>query len=549
LTLVDQSVEHTLFQEIVNSRLLSLVIYGLRTNNKPYISLADFDLADQDLRQEFLKHIGPEFNGVIGNDMTDWDAGSQKVDASLGSAYQGLNLGSRAATTVFLYSFSGGQEHGATLGEIKRSATTTENPASVVAEAVEQLKGKLFFLQNIGEKYFFTNQPNINRILLTNMENVKQDKLVETEKELLRSCISGGRLKVFLWEDNPSNILDSEELKLVILKRENKDGINDILKNKGQTPRVYRNTLFFLYPLELERAGFVTSIRRKIAYDYIEQDKNLNLSEDQKKDVKRELKKAESGLKESIRRLYRMLSIPSKDGTRDIDLGIPTYGEEKGLDQEVYDKLRTDGEILEKIAPLFLREKYLRDKEYVLTEQLYQSCLKTPGESRPLSKTALEQGIAEGVSMGHFGLGELEDDKPICRYFKQQPSVAFSGNEAVISETLCREQKEKEATTAGGGVTYVAAGEFPSGVAKENGEAVYTQAPSKEVKTRVYMKFQIPKGKVSGMMGVMNLLQSKFENLEIELTATDGAISEQDYNDKIKEAFIQLGVEVDETLK
>ena len=33
------------------------------------------------------------------------------------------------------------------------------------------------------------------------------------------------------------------------------------------------------------------------------------------------------------------------------------------------------------------------------------------------------------------------------------------------------------------------------------------------------------------------LLQSKFESLEIELVADDGEITEQDYDDKIKEAF------------
>lgn len=525
-------------------RLLSLVIYSLRTKNKPYISLADFDLADQDLRQEFLKHIGSEFNGVIGSDITDWDAGSQKVDTSLGNAYQGLNLGSRAATTIFLCSFSGGQERGATLGEIKRSATTVGNPASVVAEAAEQLKGRLFFLQTVGERYFFTNQPNMNRILLTTMENVTDNKLVETEQELLKSSISGGKLKVHLWEDSPANIPDSEELKLIVLKRENREAIGAILMNKGQTPRVYRNTLFFLSPLESERAGFVTNLKRKIAYEYIEQDKNLNLSEDQRKEIRRELKKLESDLGDWIRRLYRILSLPSREGTKDIDLGIPTYGEQKSLDQEVYEKLRMDGEILEKVVPLFLKEKYLRDKECVPTEQLYQSTLKTPGEIRPLNKMALEQGIAEGVSMGYFGLGELEDDKPVCRYFKQQPSISFAGKEVVICEVLCLEQKE--ATARVGAAVYTPIVEPPA-TAVEGGEEVpATFAPSKEAKPRVRMKFQVPKGKVSGIMGVMNLLQSRFENLEIELTATGGSISEQDYEDKIVEAFRQLGIDVGE---
>ena len=56
----------------------------------------------------------------------------------------------------------------------------------------------------------------------------------------------------------------------------------------------------------------------------------------------------------------------------------------------------------------------------------------------------------------------------------------------------------------------------------------------------------MPKGKVSSIMGVMNLLQSKFDSLKIDLVASEGQISDQDYEDKIKEAFRQLGIEVDE---
>lgn len=362
---------------------------------------------------------------------------------SLGNAYKGLHLGTRSATTIFLYSFSGGIEHGATMGEIKRPATTVENPASVVAEAVEQLKTKLFYLQNISEKYFFRNQPNLNRILIKHMENIKDNELIELERDLLRHSIKGGRFKITIWEEGSGNIVDSEELKLVILKKENKQIMSDIIKCKGQTPRVYRNTIFFLYPLESERPVFTNMLKRKIAYEYIEQDKTINLSEDQKKEVKKELKKADEGLKDAIRRLYRIVTIPGKDSFLELDLGIPTYGEDKSIDLEVYEKLRSNSHILEKIAPLVLREKYLSNKDYVLTEQLYQSLFRTQGETR-IDKKALEQGINEDVRMGLFGLGELENDKPICRYFKELPSLAFSENEVMINEALCREQWKKD---------------------------------------------------------------------------------------------------------
>jgi hypothetical protein len=59
--------------------------------------------------------------------------------------------------------------------------------------------------------------------------------------------------------------------------------MDNTLKNKGQTPRVHRNTLFFLYPLESERAGFIDNMKRRMAYEHIELDEKLSLSDEQKK--------------------------------------------------------------------------------------------------------------------------------------------------------------------------------------------------------------------------------------------------------------------------
>jgi len=47
-------------------------------------------------------------------------------------------------------------------------------------------------------------------------------------------------------------------------------------------------------------------------------------------------------------------------------------------------------------------------------------------------------------------------------------------------------------------------------------------------------------------MGVMNFLQSKFETLEIELIASEGRISVHDYEEKIKEAFSQMGIRLED---
>jgi len=523
-------------------RLLSLVVHALKERDLSYITLADFDLANQEIRRELLKHIGPEFDSVVAADITGEEAGGRKVDGELGAAYQGLRLGTRVATTIFMYSFSGGVERGATLAEVKRSATTLNNPTSVVGEAVELLKGHyLFYVQQQSGKYFFTNEPNINRILLTREENIEATAIAAEEETLLKERVGGRQLKVFLWPTSDADIPDTPDLKLILLQERDGALMQTILKQKGINPRVHCNTILFLVAMESERPVLETLIRKRLAYEMIEGDKTLNLNPDQQKEIKDGLKKAQGDLAEAVRRTYRQLFIPARDGLKELDLGIPTYGEDKPLDEEVYEKLRLDGEILERIVPLVIKERYLQEQEYVLTEQLAHAGLRTPGETRVVSLEAWEQGIDEGVRQGLFGLGSLEDDRPACHYFKEKPSVGLVGSEVIIRADVCRAQREAVVEPG-----YEATG-APEGAAVAG--VVVVETPEREamgVRRRLRIRLTVPKGKVSDLMGVMNLLQHKFNRLEVMLSADEGEISDQEYEDKIQEAFRQMGVEIKE---
>ena len=522
-------------------RLLSLVIYAIKGLNKPYISLADFDLSNQEIRQELLKHIGAEYNSVLAADITDAHAGAKLVDAQIGKAYQGFQLGRRTATTIFMYSFSGGADRGTTVGEIKRSATTLDNPSSVIVVAVDLLKGKLFYLQNIGDRYYFKNQPNINRIILSKIDNIKEPEIIEAEKENLKSCLKGGKFRITLWTENSAEIPDNEELKLIILRKEDKKIIEDITKNKGGTPRVYRNTLFFLCPLESERPIYLQNLSRSIAYAQVEKDKELGISEEQRREISKEHKKFQDTIKECVQRLYRIVTIPGKES---FDIGIPTFGENRGLDAKIYDDMRTEGEILERTTPLFLKTKYLSKNEYVLTEQIYQSTLKTPGEPRYVNKSILENAIIEGVQNGIFGLGILENNIPKCEYFKKAPSVSLSGNEVIIVDGLCREVRDEPV----GGLwkdSGSISGSIPA-TSGDKGKSAGGVQTSLTDKKALRLSFTIPMGKVSNILGVMNFLTNRFKRVDITIEAQDGALSEQDYENKIKEAFEQIGVEIRE---
>ncbi len=522
-------------------RLLALVLHSLKDSGTPYISLADFDLGNPEIRHELIKHIGNEFASIVGADITDAEAGAKKVDSELGKSYLGLHLGRRAATSIFMYSFSGGPEKGTVLGEIKRTSTTVQNPSSVVAEAVEQLKGKLFYLQHQNGKYFFTNQPNLNRMLHQKMENIDISQLTEFESEILKESIAGRKLRVILWPEKTADVPDDQELKLVILPQHREDLMGEILQKKGENTRVNRNTIFFLTPREGERTGFENVLRKYLGHEHLFADKTLSLLTEQKKEIKREVDRLKKGMNETLRRYYRQISIPSRSGLKEIDLGIPTYGERRKVDVEVYEKLRSEDEILERVVPLVIKEKYLKESDYVSTEQLYTAGLTTPGETRIVSKSVWEQGITDGVSKGLFGLGEVEDGKPVCHYFKEEPSVALLGNEVIIREEVCKAAAEPEGETGGEeGISE------RIGAATAGSQTAEIELREVEGRNRLQLSFSVPRGKVAGLMGMINFLHEKFATLKLTLLAEEGQISEQEYEDKIKETFRQLGIETEE---
>ena len=511
-------------------RLLALVVHTLKGSALPYISLADFELGEQDIRRELLKHIGPEYDSVIGADVTGPEAAARKVSSMLGKSYQGLQLGERANTTIFMYSFSGGPERGANLNEVKRNATTLETPSAVVAEAVEGLMNHAFYLQSQAGRYFFTNQPNLNRLLITRMESIQDKDLEELELGLLKERVRSQQLKVFPpWPKDPSEIPDTPNLKLLILREANEAMMRQYLEQKGETPRVHRNTLFFLVAMEGERIAFENLTRRNLAYYALQHDPTLALTDEQREQVKDGIKRTEGDLSDALRRMYRLVFLPAREGLKQIDMGIPTFGERKGLDEEVYDRLRSEGEILERFAPAVIKERYLRDREWVSTQQLYQASLTTPGEVRAVSPEVWQQSIAEGVRLGVFGLGEVEEELPACRYFKRVAPVDLSEPEVIIRDTICQEEEVEPGLEPTLPITPTPPISPPVGGRKS-----------------LNLKFLVPKGKVSSLMGMLNYLQSKFGRMKLSLSVEDGGISDQEYEEKIMETFTQMGVEVEE---
>ena len=537
-------------------RLLALVVNSLKDKNIPYITLSDFDLNKSSIRQEFLKHIESAFNSVIDSDITGVNSGSKKVDKLLGDSYRGYNIASRVATCIFLSSFSAGVGRGITLTDIKRNAADINIPSQVVSDAVEQMKTRLLFLQASNGKYYFSSQVNLWGLLISIMDNLRPDEISTEREKLTKEALTKvKKFKLYFFPSSSGDIPDDKNLKLIVLKKYDQSFINEIINNKTFiSKRVYKNTLIFLCPKEEEIYNLEHSIKLEMAIKSIKKDTKILLSNEQNKSLDEKWNENKEQKYENLRRYYRVVILPSVQVVKELDLGIPTANEPIDYEKDILDILKKEGELVSKLDPYVLKEKYLNEASnpsgYVFTKQIYDASLTTPGEIRFESQSVLEESIREGVRRGYFGIGKKEENELKCEAFKEdfwKPD--FSENEVLVSESLA---KKLIKGPQGGGEGPPPEPKPPIGPETPIGPEPPPEQEKDDIKRKyghLHLEFELPKGKASQIFNLVNFLHTKFNKIKISLICDNGFINENEYEQKVKETFEQLGIRLDKEKK
>jgi len=522
-------------------RLLSRAVSRASRQNLPYITLSDFDLSNADIQGQLLEHIGDEYNSILAKDVTASDAGAKSVDSGLGETNTQYAFGTRAATAIFLYSFAGGMEHGATLTELKRSATRTEVPAATIDSAANQLTEHLFYLRHEDGKYYFDTQPNLARIVRIRMANIEEAAISKQVDTLLRAALKSQKtdnpLKTVVAPKESRDVKDIPELQLIVLPNSDDDFIQQVLDTCGGTPRTYRNTLFFLTPSPDGMSQLEKEIKRYLAYQQIQRDTSLKLSASQKKEMKEKVATSKNALAKALRQCYSVLRLPTRDTLREEEIGYETLP----LVDAIYDRIRYAGGIQESIAPQVIERLYIKENDTLSTEKLFQASLRTLGAPR-LNREAWIVAIGEGVREGVFGLGADINGELKQYYFKEDvPSeeISLTGGEVFIRAALCKFPKPPDGMDV-----------EPSEDQEDDEKAAPVVPPvppsGPQRRKKVRLKFQVPTGKLYDTSKVLDVLQQNFSTVGLEVTAAAGEISESDYQNSVLEAFDQLGIAVEE---
>lgn len=523
-------------------RLLSIVVNDLIKTDKPFISLGDFDLSNERLRGELTRHLDDQFQSVIAQDIVGPTSGASKVNKMMPQNLWGKELGTRSARTIFMYSHSGGViTKGATEAEIMRATVSRGIESAHISSVLEKFRNQLFYLNTQDGQYLFTKEPNILKIKLDKMENIAQRDIDESEKQLIKDNVTNNRFKVIIWPKSSKDVENSHSMKLVILRENDWHLIQSIYDTVGEMPRVYKNNIFILTPSEGEKNKFSNSLRSKIAWDQIKNG-NYPLKDEQKKTLEQELKRENENLKDYVKEYYSTLYIPEKSTPNKNHISIP-ISSSLTIDQIVYDYLKQESFINENIGPMLLKTQYLRENQFVDTSNLYETMLRTPGERRPVSKQVLDQAIRDGVMKGEFGLGELEHEKPMCKYFGNQgyPNVSFEPGEIIIQAQICKQQIEPEKKIEYScdkcGYITIDIADF------EKHKETHIRKEISDI-TSLDFWLTVPEGTVNYTSGMFLLIAEKFKKLKLTISGRDGKMTKQDI-ESLKETLRQMSADSD----
>ena len=272
------------------------------------IDAGDVNFANLDALTGQLKSLfGNAFEAVIAADVSGSASNAFKIDERKPQFKQWC-LAQSIASTVLLNSFgSDGANKGVSISDIKLNLIEPDGfNHNSINGALDELEATAYYLyyaqSGTNRRFWFHTKPNIN-ILINQVRNDIQTP--DIEAEILRRINEKSRyVQPFNVLVNPTgDVPEQPKLTLVILSPQHRADGNNIADNtkryveqiatkKGNSERIYRNTMLFLAPSDYGLIQLVVAVKDYLACKKISDDYNSQLERDQKEDLRKKIEEA-----------------------------------------------------------------------------------------------------------------------------------------------------------------------------------------------------------------------------------------------------------------
>ncbi len=452
-------------------RLMAAVVHNLWMNNDAGLMImpSSISLDNPNVRDELTRYLPAAWNGIV----------DKEVDGKMSIPYQkdktdtrfGKFLAARrVARTIMLGSAPTVKQQSVRGLEKARIILGVVQPGENIAsfkDALANLQTSLSFLYSdaSSNRFWYDTRPTLRKTAADRALQQTDDAVVyEIEKRLRKIRNEEPFAGVHICPSSSLDVPDEKEVRLVILRTEdvylknntsNKaiESANEILLNRGTSPRSYRNMLVFVAPDAEYVISLKSIIKEYLAWCSIDNDSDeLNLDKAQQKEVLDNKNRCENTISLRINETFCWLLVPSVD-TADLKEIQWEYerisGGQESIIKKAASKLVQNESIITRWAPALLLmqldEKLWKDKPYISIKDLWDYLARYCYLPRLSKYSVLEDAILKGLSSDeYFGIAEGESNGRFLELKFNTPVFEIDFHNILVKAVLAKKQIEKE---------------------------------------------------------------------------------------------------------
>jgi hypothetical protein len=309
-------------------RLMAVVIHSLweKGDRNPLIMPSTIPIGDQRVQFELTRYLSDNWVPVIEKDVDGPNALPLRLDGEV------PNLGKfaacrRVARTIYLGSAptATAANRGVEDRRVKLGCVMPGESTSVFGDALRRLSAAATYLYQDGTRYWYSTQPTVTKIAEDRAEQLKRnpDAVTRELDNRLRADLrkTGDFNRVHPLPQSGQDVPDDYDARLVVLGTDHpyskepgstaEVAAKAILESRGNTPRLFRNTLVFLVVDQTRLQDLDEAVCRYLAWESILSEKEtLDLSPHQVKQAETQRSSADSAVTARLPEAYQWLLVP-----------------------------------------------------------------------------------------------------------------------------------------------------------------------------------------------------------------------------------------------
>jgi Protein of unknown function (DUF499) len=299
----------------------------------------DVPTQDAEVRQAFFKEVGQQsdFQAVLEHDFIGANARARRIDerrVKEAPSETGRNAAMRLATAILMYSFgglrrdAGGESDflppGITEPELLAACVGPDLDSTTALACLKELREQCLYLHFDGARYTFKKDPNVTLLVEQEADMVARDEKVVRDriKEMLEERLAG-QSSAIVWPEKPGDIPDRQPIFQIAYlplefaekpKAEQENAVREMFEKYGDKPRLFKNGIGVAVPTADQVEGLRRAVRYILSAERVsEKARQLNLTQDQKSQL-RERTNTEAGAAEAaLLRLYAEVWLPKAE--------------------------------------------------------------------------------------------------------------------------------------------------------------------------------------------------------------------------------------------